>query len=77
MEENKTELLSIFGARQSKDKNKLILVLVSGEDGNKKFYNACIKLDLSQKTKARIEDDRQHALIKVAMLGYSDDDTPF
>lgn len=72
-----TELLSIFGARLSQDEQKLILVLVSGEGDNKKFYNACIKLDKSQKTKARIEDDRQHALIKVAMLGYHNDDTPF
>ena len=65
---NETKLLSIFGAKVSKDGTKLVLTLVSGEDDNKQFYNACIKLDNSQKTRAKIEKDGKHALIKVVML---------
>lgn len=63
-----TKLLSIFGAKVSNDGNKLVLTLVSGEGDNKQFYNACIKLDNSQKTHAKIEEDGKHALIKVCML---------
>ncbi len=66
--ETKTELLSIFGAKVSKDGTKLVLTLVSGENENKQFYNACIKLDNTQKTHAKVEDDGEHALIKVMML---------
>lgn len=65
---NETKLLSIFGAKVSKDGKKLVLTLVSGEDDNKQFYNACIKLDNSQKTRAKVEKDGKHALIKVVML---------
>ena len=45
-----------------------MLTLVSGEDESKQFYNACIKLDNSQKTRAKVEKDGKHALIKVVML---------
>ena len=63
-----SKLLSIFGAKVSKDGTKLVLTLVSGEDETKQFYNACIKLDNSQKTHAKVEKDGKHALIKVVML---------
>ena len=65
---NETKLLSIFGAKVSNDGTKLVLTLVSGEDESKQFYNACIKLDNSQKTRAKVEKDGKHALIKVVML---------
>ena len=65
---NETKLLSIFGAKVSKDGTKLVLTLVSGEDESKQFYNACIKLDNSQKRRAKVEKDGKHALIKVVML---------
>ena len=65
---NETNLLSIFGAKVSKDGTKLVLTLVSGEDESKQFYNACIKLDNSQKTRAKIEKDGKHALIKVEFI---------
>ena len=65
---NETKLLSIFGAKVSKDGTKLVLTLVSGEDESKQFYNACIKLDNSQKTRAKVEKDGKHALIKVVMV---------
>lgn len=78
MEQSK--LLSIFGAKVSKDGKKLVLTLVSGEDESKQFYNACIKLDNSQKTHAKVEKDGKHAIIKVAMLEdkvTEDKSTPF
>ena len=75
MGENK--LLSVFGARVSNDGQKLVLVLVSGEDDKREYYNACIKLDQSQKTRARVEEDGMHALIEVNMLTKPTDDTPF
>lgn len=73
----KTDLLSIFGAKVTTDGTKLLLVLVSGENEKKKFYNACIKLDNSQKTHARI--DGETAIIEVAMLQpkTENDDLPF
>ena len=64
----KSKLVSIFGAKVSKDGTKLVLTLVSGEDESKQFYNACIKLDNSQKTHAKVEKGGKHALIKVVML---------
>ena len=80
----KSKLVSIFGAKVSKDGTKLVLTLVSGEDETKQFYNACIKLDNSQKTRAKVEKDGKHALIKVVMLEnkqpkakVNDDDVPF
>ena len=62
------KLLSIYGAKVSKDGSKLVLTLVGGEGEAKQFYSACIKLNNSQKTHAKIEEDGQHALIKVPML---------
>ena len=63
-----SKLLSIFGAKVSNDGKKLVLTLCEGEKENRVFYNACIKLDNSQKTHAKVEEDGKHALIKVAML---------
>jgi hypothetical protein len=63
---NENDLLSIFGAKVSKDGKKLVLVMVSGENENKRYYNACIKLDNSQKTHAKVVDNR--AVIEVDML---------
>ena len=65
---NETKLLSIFGAKVSKDGTKLVLTLVSGEDESKQFYNACIKLDNSQRTRSKVEKDGKHSIIKVVML---------
>lgn len=82
MEKNKSEILSVFGAKVSKDGKKLVLSLISGENESKKYYNACIKLDNSQKTTAEIEEDGKHANIRVVMLedktkNGNDDDLPF
>lgn len=76
-----TPLLSIFGAKVSKDGKRLVLSLVSGEDDSKTYYNTCIKLDNSQKTHAKVEKDGKHAIIKVVMLEdkqpTQNDDMPF
>ena len=64
----KSKLLSIFGAKLSNDGKKLVLTLCEGEKENRTFYNACIKLDNSQKTHAKVEEDGKPALIKVVML---------
>lgn len=68
LQEQQSELLNIFGAKVSRNGKRLVLVLVSGEGESKKFYNVCIKLDNSQKTHAKVEEDGLHALIKVDML---------
>lgn len=76
--ENKTDLLSIFGAKVSKDGKKLVLVMVSGENENKRYYNACIKLDNSQKAHAKVDGTK--AVIEVDMLkdkATENDDLPF
>ena len=72
LQEKSTELLSIFGAKVSRNGKRLVLVLVSGEGEARKYYNSCIKLDNSQKTHAKVEEDGLHALIKVEMLQNND-----
>lgn len=75
---SENDLLSIFGAKVSKDNKKLVLILVSGENENKRYYNACIKLDNSQKTHAKVVDNT--AVIEVEMLkdkSNNNDDLPF
>ena len=54
MEERKNTLLSIYGAKVSKDGKKLVLTLVQGEDDNKTYYSACVKLDNTQKTHVKV-----------------------
>lgn len=80
-------LLSIFGAKVSNDGKKLVLTLVSGEDDNKQFYNTCIKLDNSQKTRVKVDEEKQVAYLEVKLLKpkkeeddvdeISDEDLPF
>lgn len=65
---NENTLLTIYGCKLSKDGKKLVLTLVRGRDDDKEYYNACIKLDNSGKTHAKVEKDKKHALIKVEML---------
>ena len=68
MANTENTLLTIYGCKVSKDGKKLVLTLVQGRDDDKTYYNACIKLDNSGKTHAKIEKDKKHALIKVEML---------
>lgn len=82
----KSTLLSIFGAKVSNDGQKLVVTLVSGEDESKQFYNTCIKLDNSQKTRVKIDEEKQVAYLEIKLLKpkkendfdeLSDDDLPF
>ena len=68
MGKHESILLSIFGAKVSNDGKKLVLTLVSGEDESKQFYNTCIKLDNSQKTRAKVVEDKGVAYIEVKLL---------
>lgn len=80
-------LLSIFGAKVSNDGKKLVVTLVSGEDENKQYYNTCIKLDNSQKTRVKVDEEKQVAYLEIKLLKHkkeendfdpiSDDDLPF
>ena len=63
----KNTLLTFYGARQSKDGKKLNVTLVGEVDGEKTYFNACVKLDNSQRTHAKIDKDG-NALLKVPML---------
>ena len=69
-----TPLLSVFGAKVSKDGQKLVLVLVGGEEDNRQFYNACVKLDNSQKTYASIDEVNEVATLEVPLLKPKNDD---
>ena len=55
------KLLTIYGARLSKNKNYLNLSLIEGEGDEKQFYNACVKL-----VNTKIQGE--FAYIKVKML---------
>lgn len=67
--ENTTNsLLTIYGCKLSKDGKRLVITLVNGEDDNKQYYSACIKLDNTQKTKATISKDKKHGIVKIEML---------
>lgn len=82
----KSELLSIFGAKVSTDGTRLVITLVSGEDDNKKFYNSCVKLDNSQKTRVKVDETKGVAYVEIKLLKpydnkdfdeISDNDIPF
>ena len=66
MEENNKNLIyNIYGARVSKNKERLNVVLVTGED-KKEFANTLVKLDNSQQVKVLIKDG--YAYLKIKML---------
>lgn len=66
MKEN--TLLSIYGARVSKDGKRINLTLCEGKDDKRIFYCASVKLDNSGKVKVKLSDDKASAIFKVAML---------
>ena len=80
MKEN--TLLTINGARKSKNGKYINLTLVSGEGQDKQFYTACVKFDNSKRVSGRIDEDT--AIIFVPLLTEKsqvnqefDEDTPF
>ena len=62
------ELLTIYGAKVSKDGKKVILTLVKGHDADKEFYSACVKLDNSGKVKVKVDNIHKVAKFQVNLL---------
>ena len=74
---NDKPLLNVFGARLSQDKKRIVLVLVTGQENDRKFYNACISMDEAKKTYGCIDNKNNEAVIHVNLLNKPNDKTPF
>ena len=74
---NDKPLFNVFGARLSQDKKRIVLVLVTGKETERKFYNACIAMDEAKKTYGFIVNERNEAVIHVNLLNKPNDKTPF
>ena len=72
-----TPLLNVFGAKLSKNGQRIVLVLVAGENENRQFYNACISLDETAKANGYIDESNNEAVIRVNLLDNKPSDTPF
>ena len=72
-----TPLLNVFGAKLSKNGQHIVLVLVTGENENRQFYNACISLDETAKANGYIDEINNEAVIRVNLLDNKPSDTPF
>lgn len=76
------DLLSIYGARLSKNGKYINVSLVSGDGKARKFYTVCVKVDKEAKTHGAIKNG--NALISIPVLEVrkkaeetSEDDLPF
>ena len=74
---NDKPLFNVFGARLSQDKKRIVLVLVTGQENNRKFYNACISMDEAKKTYGCIDNENNEAIIHVNLLSKPNNNTPF
>ena len=74
---NDKPLFNVFGARLSQDKKRIVLVLVTGKENDRKFYNACISMDEAKKTYGCIDNKHNEAVIHVNLLNKPNDKTPF
>ena len=72
-----TPLLNVFGAKLSKNGQRIVLVLVTGENENRQFYNACISLDETAKANGYIDEINNEVVIRVNLLDNKPSDTPF
>lgn len=63
-----TPLLNVFGAKLSKNGQRIVLVLVAGEDDNRQFYNACISLDETAKANGYIDEENNEAVLRINLL---------
>ena len=72
-----TPLLNVFGAKLSKNGQRIVLVLVTGENENRQFYNACISLDETAKANGYIDEINNEAVIRVNLLDNKPSDAPF
>ena len=74
---NDKPLFNVFGARLSQDKKRIVLVLVTGQENDRKFYNACISMDEAKKTYGCIDNENNEAVIHVNLLSKPNNNTPF
>ena len=74
---NDKPLFNVFGARLSQDKKRIVLVLVTGQENNRKFYKACISMDEAKKTYGCIDNENNEAVIHVNLLSKPNNNTPF
>ena len=73
---NENKLLTIYGARLSKNGHYINLTLVEGEGDQKRFYTACVKTDEQAKTHGHIEDNEAHIIVPL-LSSPKDDYDPF
>ena len=74
---NDKPLFNVFGARLSQDKKRIVLVLVTGKENDRKFYNSCISMDEAKKTYGCIDNKNNEAVIHVNLLNKPNNNTPF
>lgn len=61
-------LLNIYGAKVSQDGQRVVLTLVQGDGQNKKYFNACVKLNTNNKTRAKVDGQEEVVYIRVPLL---------
>lgn len=68
---NENKLLTIYGARLSKSGKHINLTLVEGENEQRKFYTACVKIGEQSKVHGAIDKNvkgEEEAIIVVPLL---------
>lgn len=61
-------LLNVYGAKLSQDGKRVVLTLVQGDGQNKKYFNACVKLETSNKVRAKVDEAQEVVFIRVPLL---------
>lgn len=86
----KEALLNVYGAKISEDGQRVVLTLIQGDGPSKKYFNACVKLNTTNKTRAKVDEANEVVFIRVPLLKpkeaeddfdkldeVSDDEVPF
>lgn len=61
-------LLNIYGAKVSQDGKRIVLTLIQGDGQNKKYFNACVKLETSNKVRAKVDEENEVVFVRVPLL---------
>ncbi|MBO6290311.1 MAG: hypothetical protein J6N45_08320 [Alphaproteobacteria bacterium] len=61
-------LLNIYGAKVSQDGKRVVLTLIQGDGQNKKYFNACVKLETSNKVRAKVDEENEVVFVRVPLL---------
>lgn len=61
-------LLNIYGAKVSQDGKRIVLTLIQGDGQNKKYFNACVKLETSNKVRAKVDEANEVVFVRVPLL---------